>query len=299
MKILMHHGILGQKWGQRNGPPYPLGASDHSSRERKAGWRKSLSKSGSENNTKKRHGLSDNDSGKKFANRYMSKEVGYGEEYVVMAVAYLAYLGIMAATAKKREEKLRKKWLDELEDRKNRRSVNSLNDLPKIKEKKSASDSMKKTNPDFPGDGTTVNCTFCTTAMALREKGFDVQAAKTAHPWFSDDLFSKAFNSPEHDMKTAKSGQDVIDELSKCGDGAYGNLSVHWSLGGGHSIFWKNEDGKTHIYDGQSGMEYDVSYPNDCRLMNSITISQTTYNRLDNCDPTEYALAIIEPRKEN
>lgn len=39
---LAHHGILGVKWGKRNGPPYPLGASDHSASEKKAGWRKSL-----------------------------------------------------------------------------------------------------------------------------------------------------------------------------------------------------------------------------------------------------------------
>lgn len=39
---LMHHGIAGQKWGKKNGPPYPLGASDHSASEKKAGWRKSL-----------------------------------------------------------------------------------------------------------------------------------------------------------------------------------------------------------------------------------------------------------------
>lgn len=41
---LQHHGILGQKWGRKNGPPYPLGASDHSAAEKKAGYRKSLSK---------------------------------------------------------------------------------------------------------------------------------------------------------------------------------------------------------------------------------------------------------------
>ena len=45
---LYHHGIKGQKWGQRNGPPYPLGVSDHSAREQKAGWRSSLSSSKNE-----------------------------------------------------------------------------------------------------------------------------------------------------------------------------------------------------------------------------------------------------------
>ena len=40
---LYHHGILGQKWGRKNGPPYPLDGSDHSAAEKKAGWRKSLS----------------------------------------------------------------------------------------------------------------------------------------------------------------------------------------------------------------------------------------------------------------
>lgn len=39
---LMHHGILGQKHGVTNGPPYPLDAQSHSASEKKAGWRKSL-----------------------------------------------------------------------------------------------------------------------------------------------------------------------------------------------------------------------------------------------------------------
>lgn len=33
---LSHHGILGQKWGKKNGPPYPLDPSDHSAAEKKA-----------------------------------------------------------------------------------------------------------------------------------------------------------------------------------------------------------------------------------------------------------------------
>lgn len=34
--ILVHHGILGQKWGVRNGPPYPLSGGDYSPSEKKA-----------------------------------------------------------------------------------------------------------------------------------------------------------------------------------------------------------------------------------------------------------------------
>ena len=49
---LKHHGILGQKWGKKNGPPYPLGASDHSTSEKKARWRKSLDKDSSDNDNK-------------------------------------------------------------------------------------------------------------------------------------------------------------------------------------------------------------------------------------------------------
>lgn len=46
---LSHHGILGQKWGKRNGPPYPLGESSHTSAEKtaaKKGFSESSKESG-------------------------------------------------------------------------------------------------------------------------------------------------------------------------------------------------------------------------------------------------------------
>jgi hypothetical protein len=40
---LAHHGVKGQKWGVKNGPPYPLKPGQHSAAEKKAGWQKSVS----------------------------------------------------------------------------------------------------------------------------------------------------------------------------------------------------------------------------------------------------------------
>ena len=39
---LYHHGIFGQQWGKRNGPPYPLSRSQKSAKEKKGEERKPL-----------------------------------------------------------------------------------------------------------------------------------------------------------------------------------------------------------------------------------------------------------------
>jgi hypothetical protein len=85
-KDITHHGILGQKWGKRQGPPYPLDGSDHSAAEKKAGWSKSLNKG---------HGAR---SIKATANRALAKVYGLNERVYQKSNPTLAS---MNAAAKK------------------------------------------------------------------------------------------------------------------------------------------------------------------------------------------------------
>ena len=55
--VLCHHGIFGQRWGKRNGPPYPLKPSKHSAREKKLGWRKSLNNKSEEIKERNKSGI--------------------------------------------------------------------------------------------------------------------------------------------------------------------------------------------------------------------------------------------------
>ena len=82
---LYHHGILGMKWGKRNGPPYPLRSGDHSQSEKKAGWKKSLGggrneedySTGKRNKTNSRVKVSSSvNQSKDLPNKLSTKQIG-------------------------------------------------------------------------------------------------------------------------------------------------------------------------------------------------------------------------------
>lgn len=295
---LTHHGILGQKWGHRNGPPYPLGASDHSAAEKAAMNSGSSSKSGSGSDSNassksKTSSSSNVESGKTFVN---GQKEGWSDLDSDAQIA-LIELGVMTAavaasaiSTKIYKNKEIKRLDAKIDTMYRKREVKSLKDLQKLEEKSSPKENMKEVNPDFPDKGTTSNCMLCTTAMIMREKGYKVKANKIDEGLFEENM-KRAFDGSEGFKKLkARDTNQIFDKLAKEGEGAYGNLTVQFWVGGGHSVFWKVENGKTHIYDGQSGEEYKKR---DSKLMPYVNPQFCMYERYDNLEPTEYVLAFV------
>jgi len=101
-------------------------------------------------------------------------------------------------------------------------------------------------------NGRTQNCMLCTTALDLKRRGYDVKAG-TASDGFTDDALKKWYKNPKIQKDRL---DDIIRTLKKEPEGSYGNFMCIWKMGGGHSMFYRIEDGKVAIYDAQSGKYY-------------------------------------------
>lgn len=246
-EYLEHHGIKGQKWGVRNGPPYPLKEGSHSSAEKKAS--------------------------------------GLGLSIAVDVATLAAYYGLVTLAANI-ADKRRTKQYDE--DHYQNRTIETLSDVPKIDPKSmSMSEHMKSINPDYPEPGSTENCMFCTTAMAMRMKGYDVSASKCPDGWSNENLKS-TWDGYTVEKPKAKNTKALANYLVSQGDGAYGNLVVYWSLGGGHSLFYHVDNGQVKIYDTQANKERTLDDFNG-----AVRIPSCEVVRFDNCEPTEMVLGAV------
>jgi hypothetical protein len=282
---LYHHGILGQKWGKRNGPPYPLNASAHSSAENKVGWKKSLKSS----------------SGKQTETRAKSKK---GEASGSVAAYLAVYLGITAlsfspvliAAAADSVSRGKAKLKEHREDKlRTKLKKDEKTGLPLKKKEMSPKEDIKHINPGFKNGekDTTMNCPFCVTAYELRRRGFDVRAGKTEKGRFDEDIEKfykekkkfKYAELPGKDKEHAPTAKDIsktMDDtlLHNSGDGTRGTVKVIWKYGGAHVFNYDIKDGKVHYYDGQNGKEYNIQRD----VAPSVrTISQKTTKRGTGC----------------
>lgn len=252
---LMHHGIKGQKWGVKHGPPYPLDEKEHKSVVSGKGQ-------------KTKDGI----------------PIPVTPE---MYLAIQAYKGIRKSVAKSKDKKIEKKF----EEIANTKDPNAKYDKKtgfKLKDKEmTEKEDLKAANPLRSNDqytrNTRYNCVYCSHAYELRRRGFDVMAKLSKDPVNAEEVFKvypKAkpvifdpFETYELDEKGRPNGYVKTKNLNEAKkhhlaarkeikkqfndlasqEGSRGYLSIQWKQGGGHATTYFVKDGKVNIADPQSG----------------------------------------------
>ena len=300
---LYHHGIKGQRWGKRNGPPYPLSEDDHSLSEKKAGWKKSLDS----NSEHEKNGFRLTDKQKK----YLKIGAAIAGTAIVAYGAYRINSDFKSAIGEKLlsfDSSVKNKLYSE--------------DVANM----SNEDHMKAINKFYGivGGKSMNNCSLCTTAFDLRKRGYNVSASFLkggkstsdqekffAHgeadgstrefttvaelfgipkPPTLDDAgqniqklkeLQDDYNSMLSKHKTTRG--DIYKTLEKkllsYGNGARGNLNGSYPrIGGGHSIIWEIVDNKVVFMDAQVGKIYK---PGSMKALSDFQATSLRFMRTD------------------
>lgn len=284
---IYHHGIKGQKWGVRNGPPYPLDAT--TSEKVKTGAK---------------------------------SEVGHvgGVETAALAAGFL--MAPLVATVfrsgfdrlkKNRERRKTAERLRELsnpEPYKNERETEELDPETGLYLKKremSIDEDIDRVNPGYGKDDYfSTNCAMCTVTMDMRRRGYDVHASTMFDKPGNTDMYPimdswyeggsrkhikhdtpYAFDDEDFDPHTPKLKEyasTVMKEMKSYGNGARGELIVCWNtdFGSSHSVFFTVEKNRPIIYDTQTHEKYATSH--DIEEFLAMT-NWSDIKRLDNLKP--------------
>lgn len=230
---LAHHGILGQKWGVRNGPPYPL--------KRSYGGQYELSTTPSKAKAKR-------------AAKTVASTMGW---------AALSALGLGMINKAAYASSLYKEYGN---FEKKEGNVEKKTELKKQTTKSSTEENLNSVNPYRKKGGGINNCQYCVIGMEMRERGYDVRARRRNSGGGNETLLN-AFDFGKNDKiqqvhveknkgesnneHFKRSYNTMMNMLEKQGDGARGYLGISWDAVNGHALFYKVENGRAKIYDPQ------------------------------------------------
>lgn len=270
--FIEHHGIKGQKWGVRNGPPYPLDSSKSTGKRLKT----------TNKNSKRENG-------------FLPDILPFLPDIAMLSIA----IGVIIADSKPVREligKHRDKKLSELRATENIDKKSGLYLKNKEMTEEQDMNAVNRDRGTFEDEGTYTNCTWCTTAYDLRRRGFDVYAGKTIKGFTNSEIAS--WYKGNHKFKDIKLEQSdltsnsasinkVINTLQSEPNGSRGNITFAWrGTNSGHSIAYQVNDGKVTFIDAQAKIMYknrDVY-----NLISRVDPESVSYLRTDNLTP-DYA----------
>lgn len=273
-EFLAHHGIKGQKWGQRNGPPYPLNPSDKSSAEKKADTGSGSSKID------------------KFIKKYQNRQAGMDPVAATYLAIAAAYVATYAAIIIKSNVDYKKDLKEHMES--------DVGDIQKrIKGKHTPEQDAAEVNKGYSDPdnlAARVNCTMCSTAYDLRRRGYDVKARETKRGRRPEDV-ARFYNIDKKDIPEYKTYDDFVAALRSEPDGSRGMTFTGYGIfDSHHCVVWEKNNGRITIRDTQDNETFDSISASGIRRGSGLPYR---YIRTDDKDINwDYVKDAVEERKD-
>lgn len=283
---LFHHGIDKQRWGVRNGPPYPLNQKTHN-RIVSGKQDKELKKY-----DKKKVGISH--LGDQSHRRYRQVEdfenlertfVRDGQTLTRTFGSDSNNVNVASLIARSPDDDAAFRTLDRPGHRVTYEDVADVN----IRRRYVGAGAHNDGKYDA---GLSNNCAMCSAALFLRGMGYEVQAGAAAYG--CKNTAGEYWFDGARTYKT-KGAQALYQQLQSFGNQGKGMLGVRHKNGSGHSVYFQMEkqaDGKLRptIYDGQIAKKYD-SISQFLRAENADMSQFCKVTRLDGATPNWKHLA--------
>lgn len=271
---LYHHGILGQKWGVKHGPPYPLKNGQRSPKERKLNpVSDSAKKTNDQEPKKSTHkgfaGSTDGTNTKDVvakapvSERISNAAITLASIATLPVTPYISIPGLIYVHARHSQRK-------ELEKDIVQNIKSNKIPIKMIDGEHSAEEDMKSVNEldDTTSDrdpeltkaveGRSMNCTMCSVAYDMRRRGYDVKAntTKIGRPV---DQVALYYNLKPKDVNKYGSYDKFVSSLENEPDGSRGILMAEYgAFRSYHAVSWEKNDGIVKIIDAQNRTNYDT-----------------------------------------
>ena len=294
---LAHHGRKGQKWGERNGPPYPL---TQAAKKRAYGKKqKSIA-----NQTSK---------GMKFKSPLSFDDFGDALDSVLVPFDDYEYKEVNPYKISDYEAVLldRNKLVTKLKNSATtligKEYCDNFIGPPRPTRKNiSEDDEGFQTINSYGEEGRNNNCFKCGIATELYQRGFDKIEAGRSKDGMRFSTITEFFKGAKIDRDNASTSdmEEYFDTLPENASGVMNVALTNPESGGKwhHTMHWtKHEDGRVSVEDGQTGKVYDNFSDmanNPLKGTTSTPTGDFACTRLDNCKPNTDNLmryGIVEP----
>ena len=238
---LYHHGILGQKWGVKHGPPYPLDAKVS----------KGVQKKGKQDAKyrKQKEALKKGD--KRVKTEGISHEFKREDRYIKDTGVWIHDDGSISTNTLANElsgmsydEGMRVFGYKDYREGTTHRNEMFNNDAI------IRNFARKVNDRRFGEEGYTNNCAKCSSAFILNMKGYDCMAGRSIHGnlntaseyWWDGAVTHKEYSD------------NVQNRINKYGRNSCGTIGIRYKDGGGHAFnFVTDKTGHTRYINSQTG----------------------------------------------